>query len=65
MTRVNSIFNPNFRYTHKIVKNLVEIASAREIVLNSYLVPKWEVSLRRTDKGDPCLHSHRREPADA
>ncbi len=41
------MFNPNFKYTHKIVNNLVEIASAREAVLNSYLVPKWEVSLRR------------------
>ncbi len=41
------MFNPNFNYTHKIVKNLVEIASAREAVLNSYLVPKWEISLRR------------------
>ena len=41
------MFNPNFTYTHKIVNNLVEIASARESVLNSYLVPKWEVSLRR------------------
>lgn len=41
------MFNPNFNYTHKIVNNLVEIASAREAVLNSYLVPKWEISLRR------------------
>ncbi|MFZ3060088.1 MAG: Fic family protein [Candidatus Methanoperedens sp.] len=41
------MFNPNFKYTHKIVNNLVEIASAREAVLNSYLVPKWEISLRR------------------
>lgn len=41
------MFNPNFKYNHKIVNNLVEIASAREAVLNSYLVPKWEISLRR------------------
>ncbi len=41
------MFNPNFKYTHKIVNNLVEIASSREVVLNSYLVPKWEVSLRK------------------
>lgn len=41
------MFDPNFKYTHKIVNNLVEIASAREVVLNSYLVPKWEVSLRK------------------
>lgn len=45
--KVSGIFNPNFKYTHKIVNNLVEIASAREVVLNSYLVPKWEVSLRK------------------
>jgi len=25
----------------------VEISSAREIILNAYLVPKWEISLRR------------------
>jgi len=44
---VNRIFKPNFKYTDKIVKNLVDIASAREAVLNSYLIPKWEVSLRK------------------
>ena len=41
------MFKPNFNYTNKIVKNLVDIASAREVVLNSYLIPKWEVSLRK------------------
>jgi Fic family protein len=41
------MFIPNFNYTNRIVKNLVDIASAREILLNAYLVPKWEVSLRR------------------
>lgn len=41
------MFQPNFRYTNKIVNNLVEIASAREVILNAYLVPKWEISLRR------------------
>ena len=41
------MFNPNFKYTHRIVKNLVDIASAREIILNAYLVPKWEITLRR------------------
>lgn len=45
--KVSRIFNPNFKYTHKIVKNLVDIASARETILNAYLVPKWEISLRR------------------
>lgn len=41
------MYKPNFRYTHKIVKNLTQIASARELILNSPLVPKWEVTLRR------------------
>ena len=41
------MFKPKFNYTHKIVNNLVEITSAREQILNAYLVPKWEVSLRR------------------
>ncbi len=41
------MFKPKFNYTNKIVKNLVDIASAREVVLNSYLIPKWEVSLRK------------------
>ena len=41
------MFRPKFSYTHEIVNNLIEITSARELILNAYLVPKWEVSLRR------------------
>ena len=41
------MYSPNFTYTHRIVKNLVDITSARDTILNAYLVPKWEVSLRR------------------
>jgi Fic family protein len=41
------MFKPQFNYTNKIVNNLVEIASAREVILKSYLIPRWEVSLRR------------------
>ncbi len=41
------MFEPNFEYTDAIVNRLVEIASARDAVVNAYLVPKWEVSLRR------------------
>jgi len=41
------MFKPNFRYTNKIVTNLTSIAEARAIILNSPLIPKWEVSLRR------------------
>jgi Fic family protein len=41
------MFKPKYSYTEGIVNNLVEISSAREVILNSYLVPKWEVSLRK------------------
>jgi Fic family protein len=41
------MFRPNFRYTNKIVNNLTKIAAARELIFNSPLIPKWEVSLRR------------------
>lgn len=41
------MFEPNFRYTNKIVRNLTLIAEARGVILNAPLVPKWEVSLRR------------------
>ena len=40
-------FEPNFHYTDKIVNNVAEISSAQRTVINSYLVPKWEVTLRR------------------
>jgi len=41
------MFKPNFKYTHRIVNLLSKIAAAREVILNSPLVPKWEVALRR------------------
>jgi len=41
------MFEPNFSYTNKIVRNLTFIADARAIILNAPLIPKWEVSLRR------------------
>ena len=41
------MFKPNFRYTNKIVTNLTFIAESRAIILNSPLIPKWEISLRR------------------
>ncbi|MBI3377683.1 MAG: Fic family protein [Nitrospirae bacterium] len=41
------MFKPNFKYTNKIVGALTQIAAARELVLNSPFIPKWEVSLRR------------------
>ncbi len=39
--------NRNLIIPIMIVNNLVEITSARELILNAYLVPKWEISLRR------------------
>ncbi len=41
------MFEPNFKYTEKIVRNLTQIAESKAIILSSPLVPKWEVMLRR------------------
>jgi len=41
------MFKPNFRYTNKIVNKLLEISTAREVILNSPFIPKWEVTFRR------------------
>ncbi|MCL5985133.1 MAG: Fic family protein [Actinobacteria bacterium] len=41
------MYKPKFQYTNKIVKNLTAIAESRAIILNSPLIPKWEISLRR------------------
>jgi len=41
------MFDPNFQITNKILNNLVEISSSRVAIINSHLIPKWEVSLRR------------------
>ena len=41
------MFKPKFRYTNKIVRLLTKISSAREVILNSPLIPKWGINLRR------------------
>jgi len=41
------MFKPNFKYTNKIVNSLIKISTAREVILNSPFIPKWEVTLRR------------------
>ncbi len=41
------MFKPNFRYTYIIVNNLTQIAAARELILNSSLIPRWEAFPRR------------------
>jgi len=41
------MFKPNFKYTNKIVNNLTGISTAREVILYSPFIPKWEIALRR------------------
>ncbi len=41
------VFKPRYTLTNRIVRNLTRIAAAREVIMNAYLVPKWDVSLRR------------------
>jgi len=41
------MFEPNFNYTNKIVKNLIKIGETKTFILNTPLIPKWEVSLRK------------------
>lgn len=41
------LFNPKYTITDKILNNLTTIASAREVIEQAYLVPKWEAKLRR------------------
>src|SRR3990170_4257428 len=41
------MFKPNYTITHYILDNLVKTAEAKGLVDNAYLVPKWEVALRR------------------
>lgn len=40
-------FKPNYTITDKILNNLTAIASAREVIEQSSLVPQWEAKLRR------------------
>jgi len=41
------MFKPNFKYTNKIIKHITECSAARELILNSPLLPKMEVKLRK------------------
>lgn len=47
------MFKPNFRYTNKVVRLLAKISAGREVILNSPLIPKWEVALRK----EAIIHS--------
>nr|MBU1328000.1 Fic family protein [Candidatus Omnitrophota bacterium] len=41
------MFNQKYTVTDKILNNLTVIASAREVIEQAHLVPKWEAKLRR------------------
>ena len=41
------MFKPAYSITPDILNNLVKTAEAKALVDNAYLVPKWEVALRR------------------
>jgi len=41
------MFQPKFKYTNKIVKLLTRISATKETILNSPLIPKWNVTLRQ------------------
>jgi len=43
-------FNPKYTITDKILNNLTLITSAREVIEQAQLIPKWEASLRRQAK---------------
>ncbi len=47
MYTMKKLFTPQYRITNDILNNIAEITAAREIILNSPLIPKWEVSLRK------------------
>jgi Fic family protein len=40
-------FNSNYTITNKILNNLTLISSSREFIEQAYLIPKWEISLKR------------------
>lgn len=40
------MLNPKYKVTDKILNILTAIASAREVIEQSCLVPKWEAKLR-------------------
>ena len=47
------MFKPRFRYSNRIIRLLTKISAAREVILNSRLIPRWEVTLRR----EAIIHS--------
>ena len=41
------MFKPKYTITSEILNNLVKTAEAKAVLENAYLIPKWEVALRR------------------
>ena len=41
------MFKPKYSITPDVLNNLIKTAEARTVIDNAYLVPKWEVALRR------------------
>jgi len=41
------MFTPKFRYTHKIVNNLMKIEGAKEMIMNSPIIPIWQSRLQK------------------
>jgi Fic family protein len=41
------MFEPKFKYTDKMVNQLLVINSAKEFIDNARIVPKWDIALRR------------------
>lgn len=41
------MFNPEFSYTHTIVKNLMGIEGAKEVIENSPILPIWQSRLQK------------------
>lgn len=40
------MYRPNYKITGKILHHLTEIAAARQVIEDAWLIPKWEISLR-------------------
>jgi Fic family protein len=41
------MFKPKYKYSDQMISLLTRIAAAREVMLGSPLIPRWEISLRR------------------
>lgn len=41
------MFKPKYKYSDQMISLLTRIAAAREVILGSPLIPRWEISLRR------------------